>query len=117
MLCSAPGPSTSLSGSSSYGSSSKGTRSLSTVSLRGARQHKHTHQIMNENNMDHSMESWEEDQFNNAGGRRRRSLSGFDVEERRVIVRVRGSMEGPQMRFSVLVPLVSDDFLHNKQRS
>ena len=84
--------------------------------MREARQHKHTHQIMNENNMDHSMESWEEDQFNNAGGRRRRSLSEFDVEKRRVIVRARGSMEGPQMRFSVLVPLVSGDFLH-KQRS
>ena len=68
--------------------------------MREARQHKHTHQIMNENNMDHRMESWKEDQFNNAGGRRRRSLSEFDVEERRVIVRARGSMEGPQMRFS-----------------
>ena len=66
--------------------------------------------------MDHSMESWEEDQFNNAGERRRQSLSEFDVEERRVIVRARGSMEGPQMRFSVLVPLVRGDFLH-KQRS
>ena len=77
---------------------------------------KHTHQIMNENNMDHSMESWEEDQFNNAGGRRRRSLSEFDVEERRVIVRARGSMEGPQTSFSLLVPLVRGDFLH-KQRS
>ena len=63
------------------------------------------------------MESWEEDQFNsNAGGRRRRSLSEFDGEERRVVVRARGSMEGPQMRFSVLVPLVRGDFLH-KQRS
>ena len=71
---------------------------------------------MNENNIDHSMESWEEDQFNNAGGRRRRSFSEFDVEERRVIVRARGFMEGPQMRFSVLVPLVRGDFLH-KQRS
>ena len=72
--------------------------------------------------MDYSMESWEEDQFNNAGGRRRRSLSEFDVEERRVIVRARGSMEGPQMRFTVLVPLIfctSRDlrpFLHNKVR-
>ena len=86
--------------------------------MREARQHKHTHQIMNENNMDHSMESWEEDQFNNAGGRRRRSLSEFDVDEQRVIVRARGSMEGPQiMRFSIfLVPLVRGDFLH-KQRS
>ena len=84
--------------------------------MREARQHKHTHQIMNENNMDHSMESWEEDQFNNAGGKRRRSLSEFDVEGRRVIVRARGSMEGPQIRFSVLVPLVRGDFLH-KQRS
>ena len=83
--------------------------------MREARQHKHTHQIMNENNMDHSMESWEEDQFNNAGGRRRRTLSEFDVEERRVIVRARGSMDGPQMRFSVLVPLVRGDFLQ-KQR-
>ena len=84
--------------------------------MREARQHKHTHQIMNEDNMDHSMESWEEDQFNNVGGRRRQSLSEFDVEERRVIVRARGSMEGPQMRFSVLVHLVIGDFLH-KQRS
>ena len=85
--------------------------------MREARQHKHTHQIMNENNMDHSMESWEEDQFNNAGGRARRSLSGFDVEKRRVIVRARGSMECPQMRVSVfLVALVRGDFLH-KQRS
>ena len=84
--------------------------------MREARQHKHTHQIMNENNMDHSMKSWEEDHFNNAGGRRRRSLSEFDVEERRVIVRARGSMEDPQMRFSVLAPLVRGDFLH-KQRS
>ena len=67
--------------------------------MRQARQHKHTHQIMNENNMGDSMESWEEDQFNNAGGKRRWSLSEFDVEERRVIVRARGSMEGPQMRF------------------
>ena len=71
---------------------------------------------MNENNIDHSMESWEEDQFNNAGGRRRWSLSEFDVEERRVIVRARGSMEGSQMRFSVLVRLARGDFLH-KQRS
>ena len=63
--------------------------------------------------MDHSMESWEEDQFNNPGGRRRRSLPEFDVEERRVIVRARGSVEGPH---SVLVPLVRGDFLH-KQRS
>ena len=84
--------------------------------MRETRQRKHTHQIMNENNMDHSMESWEEDQFNNAGGRRRRPLSEFDAEERRVIVRARGSMEGPQMRFSVLVPLVRGDFLP-KQRS
>ena len=60
--------------------------------MREARQHKHAHQIMNENNMDHRMESREEDQLNNAGGRRRRSLSEFDVEERRVIVRARGSM-------------------------
>ena len=67
--------------------------------MREARQYKHTHQIINENNMDHSMESWEEDQFNNAGGRRRGSRSEFDVEERRVIVRARGSIEGPQMRF------------------
>ena len=66
--------------------------------------------------MDHNMESWEEDQFNSAGGRRRRSLSEFDVEERRVIARARGSMEGPRMCFSVLVPLVRGDFLH-KQRS
>ena len=80
--------------------------------MREARQHKHTHQIMNENNMDHSTESWEKDQFNNAGGRRRRSLSEFDVEERRVIVRARGSKEGPQMRFSALAPLVRGDFLH-----
>ena len=64
--------------------------------------------------MDHSMESWEEDQFNNAGGQIRRSLSEFDVKERRVIVRARGSMEGPQMRFSVLVPLVRGDFLHKQ---
>ena len=78
--------------------------------------HNALRQIMNENNMDHGMESWEEDQFNNAGGRRRRSLSEFDVEERRVTVRARGSMEGPQTRFSVLVPLVRGDFLH-KQRS
>ena len=84
--------------------------------MREARQHKHTHQIMNENNMDHSMESWEEDQFNSAEGRRRRPLSESDVEERRVIVRARGSMEGPQMRFFVLVPLVRGYFLH-KQRS
>ena len=84
--------------------------------MREARYHKHTHQIMNENNMDHSMESWEEDQFNHAGGRRRRSLSDFDVNERRVSVRARGSMEGPQMRFSVLVLFVRGDFLH-KQRS
>ena len=84
--------------------------------MREARQHKYTHQIMNENNMDHSMEIWEEGQYNNAGGRRRRSLSEFDVEERRVIVRTRGSIEGPQMRFSVLVTLVGGDFLH-KQRS
>ena len=84
--------------------------------MREARQPKHTHQIMNENNMDHIMESWEEDQFSNAGGRRRRSLSEFDVEERGVIVRACGSMEGPQMRFSVSVPLVRGDFLH-KQRS
>ena len=83
--------------------------------MREARQHKHTHQIMNENNMDHSTESWEEDQFSNAGGRRRRSLSEFDVEERRAIVRPRGSMEDPQMRFSVLVPLVRGDFLHNQR--
>ena len=83
--------------------------------MREARQHKHTRQIMNENNMDHSMESWEEDQFNNAGARRLRSLSEFDVEERRVIVRARGSMEGPQIRFSVLVPLCP--FLHIKVRS
>ena len=82
--------------------------------MREARQHKHTHQIMNENNMDHSMESWEEDQFNNAGGRRPRSISEFGVEERRVIVRARGSMEGPQLRFSVLVPLVRGDFLHKQ---
>ena len=66
--------------------------------------------------MDHSMKSWEEDQFNNAGGRRRRSLSEFNVEERRVVVRARGCLEGSQMRFSVLVPLVKGDFLH-KQRS
>ena len=66
--------------------------------------------------MDHSMESWEEDQLNNAGGRRRRSLSEFDVEERRVIARARGSMESPQMRFSVLVPLGRGDFLY-KHRS
>ena len=65
--------------------------------------------------MEHGMESWEEDQFNNAGGRRRRSFSEFDVKERRVSMRARGSMEGPQMRFSVLVPLVGGDFLH-KQR-
>ena len=85
--------------------------------MREARQHKRTHQTMNENNMDHSVESWEEDQFNNAGGRRRRSLSEFDVEERGVIVRARGSMEAPQMRFSVLlVPLVRGDSPH-KQRS
>ena len=84
--------------------------------MREARQHKHTHQIMNKNNMGHSMESCEEYQSNNAGGMRRRSLSEFDVEERRGIVRARGSMEGPQMRFSVLVPLVRGDFLY-KQRS
>ena len=84
--------------------------------MREARQHKHARQIMNKSNTDHSMESWEEDQFNNAGGRRRRSLPEFDVEERRVIVRARGSMEGPKMRFSVLVPLTRGDFLH-KQRS
>ena len=66
--------------------------------------------------MDHSMKSWEEDQFNNAGGRKRRSFSESGVEERRVIVRARGSVEGPQMRFSVLVPLVRGAFLH-KQRS
>ena len=66
--------------------------------------------------MDHSMESWEEDQFNNAGGRRHRPLSEFDVEERRVIVRARGSKEASQMRFSVLAPLVRGVFLH-KQRS
>ena len=84
--------------------------------MREARQHKHTHQIMNENNIDHGIESWEEDQFNNAGGRRRRSLSEFDVEKRRVIVRARGSMKDPQLRFSVLVPLVRGVFLH-KQRS
>ena len=84
--------------------------------MREARPHKHTHQVMNENNMDHSMESWEEGQFNNARGRRRRFLSEFDVEEQRVIVRARGSMESPQMRFSVLVPLVRGDFLH-QQRS
>ena len=70
---------------------------------------------MNENNTDHSMESWEEDQFNNAGGRRRRSLSEFDVKVRRVSVQGRGSMEGPKLRFSVLVLLVRGDFLH-KQR-
>ena len=74
--------------------------------MREARQHKRTHEIMNANKMDHSIESWEEDRFNNAGGRRRRSLSEFDVEERRVMVRARGSMEGPQMHFSDLVPLV-----------
>ena len=84
--------------------------------MREARQHKHTHQSMYENNMDHIMESWEDDEFNNAGGRRRRPLSEFDVEERRVTVRARGSMESPRMRFSVLVPLVRGDFLH-KQRS
>ena len=84
--------------------------------MREARQHKHTHQITNKNNMDHSMESWDENQFNNAEGRRRRALSEFDIEERRVIVRARGPMEGPYMRFSVLVPLVRGDFLH-KQRS
>ena len=84
--------------------------------MRETSQHKHTHQIMNENNMDHSMERWEEDQHNNAGGKRRRSLSEFYVEERRVIVRARGSMEGSQMRFPVSVPLVRGDFLH-KQRS
>ena len=56
-------------------------------------------QIMNENNIDHGMESWEEDQINNAGGTRRRSLSEFDVKERRVTVRARGSMEGPETRF------------------
>ena len=39
-----------------------------------------------------------------------------DVSLRRVIVRARGFMEGPQMRFSILVPLVRGDFLH-KQRS
>ena len=72
--------------------------------MREARQHKHTHRIMNENNMDHSMENWEEDQFINVGGRRSRSLSEFDVH---------GS---PQMGFSVLVPLVRGDFLH-KQKS
>ena len=66
--------------------------------------------------MDDSMESWEEDQFNNSGGRRHRSLSEFDVVGQRVIVRARGSMEGPQMRFSVLGPLVRGDFLH-EQRS
>ena len=66
--------------------------------------------------MDHSMESWEEDQFNNAGGRGRRPLSEFDVKKRRVIVRAGSSMEDPRMRFSVLVPLVRGDFLH-KQRS
>ena len=66
--------------------------------------------------MDHNMESWEEDKFNNAGGRRRRSLSEFDVEERRVIVRARGFMEGPQIRFSVLVPFVRGVFLP-KQKS
>ena len=59
--------------------------------MREARQHKHTHQIMNEDNMDHSMESWEEAQFNNAGARIRRSISELDVEERRVIVRVRAA--------------------------
>ena len=58
------------------------------------------------------MESWGEDQFNNAGGRKRWSLSEFDVEERRVIVRARGSMKGPQMRSSVLVSLVRGGFLH-----
>ena len=66
--------------------------------------------------MDHSLESWEEDHFDNAGGRRRWPLSEFDVEERRVIVRARGSMEGPQTRFSVLAPNVIGGFLH-KQRS
>ena len=71
---------------------------------------------MNKNNMNDSMESWEEDQFNNAGGRRRRSLSEFDVEERRVIVRACGSIEGPQMHLSVLVPFVKGNSLH-KQRS
>ena len=70
--------------------------------MRGARQHKHTHQIMNEKNMDHSMKSWEENQFNNAGGRRRQSLLELNTGEQRVIVRGRGSMEGLQMRFSVL---------------
>ena len=83
--------------------------------MREARQHKHTHQIMNENNMDHSMERWEKGQFNKAGGKRRRSLSEFDVEERRVIVRARGSIEGPQMRFSVLALLVRGDFLHTQR--
>ena len=72
---------------------------------------------MNKNNMDQIMESWEEDQFIKADVRRPRSLSEFDVEERRVFVRARGSMEGPQMRFSVLVPRVRGNFLHNNQRS
>ena len=65
--------------------------------------------------MDHSMESWEVDQFNNAGGRRRRSLSEFDVEKQRMIVRACGSMEGPQIRFSILVPLVRGDFLNTSR--
>ena len=65
--------------------------------------------------MDHSMESWEEDQSNNAGGRRRQFLSEFDVEERRMVVRARGSMEDPRIRFSVLVPLVRGDFLHKSR--
>ena len=82
--------------------------------MRKTRQQVHTHQIMNESDMDHSMEKREEDQFSNAGGTRRRPLSEFDVEERRVVVRARCSMEDPQMRFSFLVPPLRGDFLHRQ---
>ena len=63
--------------------------------MREARQHKRTHQIMNENNIDHSTESWEKDQFNNAGGKRRRSS-----ESDRAGARLHGRPSNALFRFS-----------------
>ena len=43
------------------GSQEPTKRSFLSLWMREARQHKHTHQIVNESNMNHSMKSWEED--------------------------------------------------------
>ena len=43
------------------GSQEPTKRSFLSLWMREARQRKYTHQVMNENNMDHSIESWEED--------------------------------------------------------